>query len=231
MKLSTSLVALGFLAAVAVPVASAGPAFDWDPAYFWEPGATFDNSIPNSEMKIVGIISAFGPPFDFLNANDPTKDYTFYCEGLISQGTLTQGPPSTEFYTTNYTGGTITIYEGTPRDAVFTANPPNVDVPSTFTDGTVLLTGTFTSFYTQSNNFTAFQTGNAEGTINWTGGSLIDLTETGGQPCPGLFTGGTTWRTDVLIPGYLFRHDGKIDLNCPIPVEHTTWGGVKSLYR
>ena len=41
---------------------------------------------------------------------------------------------------------------------------------------------------------------------------------TGGEPCPGLFTGGLTWRPTggVLIPGYLFRHDGKIDLtrNC-----------------
>ena len=43
-----------------------------------------------------------------------------------------------------------------------------------------------------------------------------------GEPCPGLFTGGLTWRPtgDVLIPGYIFRHDGKIDLNCPVPAEN-----------
>jgi hypothetical protein len=54
----------------------------------------------------------------------------------------------------------------------------------------------------------------------------------GGVPCPGLFTGGMTWRPSVMIAGYLFRHDGKIDINCPTRVStRDSWGRIKSLYR
>ena len=213
-----------------VQTVTAGPMVDWDPAYFYEPGATFDNSIVNSEMNIVGIISAFGPPLAFLNANDPSKDYTFHVYGLISNGTATIGPPATEFYVTTYTGGTIEIYEGTPRDAVFDPGPPNVNVPSTFENGTLLLKGTVSGFYTQTNNFTAYMTGNAEGNITWTGGSLLSYVG-GDNPCPALFTGGVTWLPSVNIAGYLFRHDGKIDYECPTPNRPSTWGRMKALYR
>ena len=139
------------------------------------------------------------------------------------------GPPATEFYTTEYTGGFIELYEGTPRDAVFTPNPPNGDVPSTFINGTLILSGQFTSLSTQTNNFTQFKTGNMEGEIAWTGGTLLSRVNDGnGQPCPGLLTGGVTWEPSVVPAGYIFRHDGKIDLNCPVPVNVSTWGRIKS---
>lgn len=230
MRASWILLTAVLLSGAATMPASGGPMVDWDPAYFYELGATPSNSNPGSEMKIVGIISAFGPPLGFLNANDPTKDYTFYIYGLISNGTATIGPPATEFYITTYTGGTIEVYEGTPRDAVFDPNPPNVNVPSTFVNGTLLLSGIVSNFFTQTNNFTTFMTGNSEGNITWTGGSLIG--HVGGQsPCPALFTGGMTWLPSVNIAGYLFRHDGKIDHECPTPARSSTWGRMKSLYR
>jgi hypothetical protein len=137
-----------------------------------------------------------------------------------------------QFYTTNYSGGTFELYAGSPRNSSFAPNPENAIVPSTFTDGTLLLAGSFTSFYTQTNNFTAFQTGNMEGSIVWNGGSLLSRMNGGnGQPCPGLFTGGLTWNPSVLIPGYVFRHEGKIDLNCPTPSTPSTWGKVKAQYK
>src|ERR1051326_5946937 len=45
--------------------------------------------------------------------------------------------------------------------------------------------------------------------------------------------GGATWNTapGIGIPGYLFRHDGKIDLQCPVSAKPSTWGLVKQLYR
>lgn len=218
-----------FACALASP-SSGAPVIDWDPAYFFEPGSSPTNSTPGNEMKIVGTISAFGPPLDFLDATDPSKDYTFYVSGLISNGTATIGPPATEFYITTYSSGTIEIYEGTPRDAVFDPNPPNPNVPSTFINGTLLLSGTVSNFYTQTNNFTAFKTGNAEGDIQWTGGSLIAYVG-GDTPCTALFTGGITWLPSLLYPGYLFRHDGKIDDECPTPSRSSTWGRVKALYR
>jgi hypothetical protein len=209
--------------------AAASPLIDWDPAFFYEPGASFNSSTPGNEMKIVGIISAFGGALSFLDANDITKDYTFFIEDLISDGTATIGPIATQFYITTYTGGTIKVYEGTPRNAVFTPNPENGDVPSTFTDGTVLLSGTVTGFFTQTNNFTPNMTGNSEAHITWTGGTLLSYM--GGEDCPDLFTGGLTWLPSVNIPGYVFRHDGKIDDECPVPTRTSTWGRMKTLYR
>ncbi len=231
MRLWFSLLAAAFLAVTLPAAALAGASIDWDPIYTWEPGATATNSPSGGELRGVGIVSSFDAPFGDLNAGDPTTEYTIYIYGLISTGTVASGPPSTTFYTTNYTGGTIEIYQGSPRNATYDPNPPNANVPSTFTDGTLILWGQFTSFYTLTNNFTTYKTGQMEGNINWVGGTLFDRTfNSGGEPCPGLFTGGITWNPTVLIEGYIFRHDGKIDLNCPTPTESTTWGRIKSIY-
>lgn len=219
--------------ALGAPVtALAGPIIDWDPAYFYEVGATPNNSNLGGQLFIVGTISVFGPPLDFLNASDPTKDYTFYVYGLVSNGTVISSfPPYGNFFTTTYNGGTIEIYEGTPRDAVFDPFPPNANVPSTFTNGTLILSGTMTSFYWQSNDFTLLKTGNAEGHILWTGGAYFNKVSHNNLPCPSLFTGGLTWRPSVMVDGYVFRHQGKMDLDCPTQASPSTWGRVKTLYR
>lgn len=213
-------------------VAATGPAIDWDPAYTWEPLATPTNSVAGQQLRLVGTVSGFDFPFGDLNPSDPGREYTFVAYGLISQGTTVIGPPAFQIYTTLYTGGTFELYEDLSPDAVFAPNPPNAQVPSTFTDGTLLLSGQFTSFQTVSNNFTSFNVGNIEGNINWTGGTLVNrLSGPNGSPCPGLFTGGSTWYPAVMIPGYVFRHDGKIDLQCPVGTSRSTWGRIKTLYR
>lgn len=225
---------LALLACALAAPSHAGPVIDWDPAYFYttSPGVTATNAPLGSTLFIVGTVSVFGPPLQFLNASDPTKDYTFYVHGMTSLGTTpTAVPPLGTAYVTTYTSGVIELYEGTPRDAAFDPNPPNANVPGTFTNGTLLLSGTMTNFYVQTNDFSSFSTGNAEGNIAWTGGSLLPNVSPGGQPCPSLFTGGLSWHPGVLIPGYLFRHDGKIDLECPTPAKSSTWGRIKALYR
>jgi hypothetical protein len=232
MRLWVRFAAAALLALAATAPAHAGPVLDWDPAYFYAAGATPYNSPFGTQLYIVGTVSAFGPPLGFLNANDPTKDYTFYLYGLGSLGTSTTPIPTLgNAYLTNYDSGVIELYEGTPRDAAFDPNPPNANVPSTFTNGTLLLSGTITGFYTQTNDFSTYMTGNAEGSITWTGGSLFPIVSPGGHPCPSLFTGGVTWEPSALIEGYLFRHDGKIDLDCPTPARTGTWGRIKAIYR
>lgn len=234
MKIRNLMFTALVLGAIASAPAFAGPAIDWDPAYVYGPGAAVGLVTPGTELKGVGIVSLFDGPLGFLDANDPNKEYTFVFYGLIAQPTVQTGPPAFTFWTTNYSGGTLELYEGSPRNSVFTPNPPNADVPSTFNDGTLLLKGNFTSFYVQTNNFTLAKTGNMEGNISWNGGTLLPLLNGGnGEPCPGLFTGGITWSTEVGvgIPGYTFRHDGKIDLNCPVPAAPSTWGKLKAQYR
>jgi hypothetical protein len=34
-----------------------------------------------------------------------------------------------------------------------------------------------------------------------------------------------------MIDGFIFRHQGKLDLDCPTPARRSTWGRVKTLYR
>lgn len=232
----TNLGAALVLALSAGPAVAAGPMMDWDPAYFYFPngGATFDNQPNGTIMRCVGVISQFGPPLEFLNPSLTTTEYTFFAGDFTSTGTTTQANGSLEVYTTNYSGGTITLYADAAMNAVFAPNPENGQVPSTFTDGgnPPLLIGTFSNLKVVTNNFTAFQVGSIEGDITWTGGSLIGLI--GGEtPCPGLFTGGATWNTapNIGIPGYMFRHDGKVDLQCPTPAQKSTWGKLKSMYR
>ena len=234
MKIRNLMCTALLMGAFASAPALAGPMIDWDPAYVYGPGAAVGVVPPGSELRGVGIVSLFDGPLGFLDANDPNKEYTFIFRGLISQPTLVQGIPAIQFYTTNYNGGIFELYEGTPRNSSFAPNPENAIVPSTFQDGTLLLSGVFTSFYVQTNNFTQSQSGNMEGNILWNGGSLLPILNGGsGQACPGLFTGGITWNTapGVGIPGYAFRHDGKIDLNCPTPSSSKTWGQIKSKYR
>jgi hypothetical protein len=232
MKIRNLMFSALMLGAVATAPAFAGPIIDWDPAFVYGPGAAVGVVTPGAELRGVGIVSMFDAPLGFLDANDPNKEYTFIFRQLIAQPTVTSGIPAYTFWTTNYNGGIIELYEGSPRNSSFAPFPENAIVPSTYQDGTLLLSGVFTSFYVQTNNFTAFQTGNMEGNILWTGGSLLSTLNGGnGQPCPGLFTGGITWNTNVLIPGYVFRHDGKIDLNCPVPAAPSTWGKLKAQYR
>ena len=220
----------GFLAA-AVP-AAAGPFIDWDPMFVYGPGASTTLATPGAELKGVGLVSNFAAPLQDLDPNDPTTEYTFVIFGLIADPTVVSGVPATQFYTTNYTGGRFELYAGSPRNSSFAPNPENAIVPSTFKDGTLLLGGNFTSFYTQTNNFTAFKTGNMEGSILWDSGTLLSRMNGGNnQPCPGLFTGGLTWNPAVLVQGYVFRHEGKIDMNCPTPSAPSTWGKVKAQYR
>lgn len=229
-----TMCAVLLLAGAVTPARAVGPIFDWDPAYFYvDPPspATPTNQPVGTILKAVGTISAFGAPLEFLNATMPATEYTFVIDGLTSAGTTTVGPPATEIYTTFYSGGTFNLYQDPSPDAVFAPNPPNALVPGSFQDGGLILTGHFTGLVVTTNNFTAFQVGNIEGNIIWDSGALLAYFD--GEACPGLFVGGATWRTTpgVGIPGYLFRHDGKIDLQCPTPAAKSTWGRLKSLYR
>jgi hypothetical protein len=224
--------------------AGAAPLIDWDPAFYYHSQPSGPHGVPaGGNAFVVGEISVFGGALSVLNPNIALgTEYTFYMAGMSTTvGTTTTNIPTIgEVYTTIYdVPGTIEVWEDAPANigftpANFTPNPPNGDVPSKFTDGTLILSGTVNNFYWQSNNFTLFMSGISEADITWTGGTLLDLLRPpgGGDPCTSLYTGGITWLPSLLIDGYLFRHDGKIDLECPTGTARTsTWGRLKSLYR
>jgi hypothetical protein len=228
----TNLGAALLLALPAGQALAVGPMMDWDPAYFYFPapqpvGLSPANQPAGAIMRCVGQISLFGPPLDFLNANLATKEVHVLHRGFHVARHHDRREREPRGLHHELQRWHVHLYEDAARNSVFAPNPENGQVPSTFTDGSApLLIGNFTGLTVTTNNFTQFKVGSIEGNIQWTGGTLIgELTGGGNEPCPGLFTGGATWNTapNIGIPGYMFRHDGKLDLQCPTAARKSTW--------
>ena len=122
---------------VAVPVsafAQTGTVIDWGPdSYAWETNynSATHLSAPGSQLSAVGVINGFLGPLSAFNPNTPGTEYTYYLSGLFTvAGTTVTAGPTLSVYKTVYSGGTIVIYQGSPRNAAFGTNPPGViDVP------------------------------------------------------------------------------------------------------
>lgn len=118
-----------------------------------------------------------------------------------------------------YSGGTIQIIEDDATLADFADQ-------SSFTDGTVILEGTFTQFVRV--DFGTIQSGS--GTVDWTGGSRIDEI----APADRLgwaFVVSISNRSSVLEPGYDENWNGKVEPGDPIvDADVRTWGQIKRNY-
>lgn len=212
-----------------------GVLLDWDQGFAYETSytpATF-TSAAGSQLEMVGRLVALCGPLSGLDANDPVKEYTIYLTGLTSNGTTK--PTATRWLTT-YNGGQFFVYEGSPKDtpdpASMPASPPNATVPSTFTNGTLILSGTLSNFRTQivllSGNYSSSMGAN----FVVTGGTLAGAFVGSGN---GLVTG--TWCPNgsggglcPLPAGYSDVSNGKFDV--PVtPANGSTWGAIKALYR
>lgn len=220
----SALLAAGVFATASL--AATNPVIDWSgpESAAYEPNFVAPhNSVAGNELTIVGKIQLFQAPLNGFDAGDPTREYTFVFDDLISQGTVDLGP----IRRTNYTGGRWRVFEDLTPDRNFGTNPPNATSPSTFEDGGLILEGTFTGFYTVSNE-TGFS-GNYNADIVATGGSALNLLAADGSLCGYLI--GVWNRTAGSFPtGYIRSCDGKFDFfGCPVPVENSTWSRVKSL--
>lgn len=146
-------------------------------------------------------------PLDFAG-----HEYTIAVTGLVQ---LTDGTVS------QFAGGAVAIYE----DAATTANYAD---PSTFTDGTAILTGSLGSF--QRTMFTG-TLGSGVGSVDWTGGTLLDLLAPAdrlGWP----FLTAISRATLQVQPGYSERWDGKVEPQQDVvPTAAQSWSGVKAGYR
>lgn len=226
MKRMTTLVFLGLLTVPFAPGSATAQTllfdfvgFDYEspnpnPAAFGEPGSGYFG---------VGFVPGLFLP---LVADTASNEYTYLFSNLtpVSQSTIGS------YVVINYSAGTLSIYEdakagGTP--AAFVANPPNPDVPSDFTDGTLFLTGTLSGFQIVMN--TANGSGSFEGAYQITGGSQFAIIPPDQQT--GWTFAGATSNALNIPPGYEHQVDGQTFVNEPTPVRQSSWGGLKVRYR
>lgn len=115
-----------------------------------------------------------------------------------------------------YSGGTIQLIEDDATLADF-------GDPTSFTDGTVILEGSFDQFV--RTDFGFLQSGS--GTVNWTGGSRVDEI----APADRLgwaFVVSISNRSTVTEPGFDENWNGKVEPSDPIVSDDArTWGQIK----
>ncbi len=217
-------------AAVAVPAAVqaaiTNPVIDFGVSYAKEDSraANDKTSTAGDTLTIVGKVANFQDPFADLDAHSTTLEYTYVMTGLVSGGSYTDGP----YYNTDYSGGTLRIYEDPSMDADF----GNM---ATFSNGTLILEATFTSFQTAVIQFPTCD-GTQNGGFQFTGGTLFSRVSEGGIGYTGIDTGAfavcsTTPPSAQVAQGYFGESDTKLDVNPPTPVEKSSWGGIKTRYE
>ena len=182
---------------------------------------TLENQPVGTHVNAVGVISRAESPLDYLQPQDPTREYTIYFSGLVSLGTTTTGSPGARTYSTAYSGGTIEIYEDLTPDHEFSMFPPNATVPSTFVDGVLMVQGGVWILRVVTNDFSSSQVDGASGDL-WFEGLRNCLTEIAGT---------LNWGPDAIAPGYLLGDDGGIPMDCADPAGSTTWGRIKANYH
>ena len=227
------LMATGVFASIAGAQCGTGPSIILNTATFGIEGPTAVTppyvSTAGNQLIMVGLVQSFCAPFADLNASDPGTEYTLVVTGLISGGTT---HPIPNLYATSYTGGTFTIYQGSPRNAPTSAAAAPAatypTVPSEYTDGgaIAILSGTLSGFnVTMQTNGAGGYAANA----TFTGGTLYSRVAGTG---PVIMQGAMCAVSGCLPPagGYSAQFDGKFDT--PVtPNLKSTWGTLKLLYR
>ena len=226
MKRIGTRVLLGVLLCVATPCVAGAQAllfdylgFDYEspnpnPAQFGEVGSGY--------VGLGTVPGLFAP----LVGDQTNNEYTIVMNGLTPTGIMVIGP----YRIINYSVGSLKIYEdsrtsGTVAD--YGTFPPSAVAPASFTDGTLFLDGTLTSFQFVLN--TSNGTGSFEAQFDVTGGSQLGnfpLNQRHGWT----FSGATANALNIPA-GYAHQIDGQTFLDEPVPVHSVSWGRVKSLYR
>jgi len=192
-------------------------------------------------FTVPGSFAADPPNFDFLGhvASVPTQpggtlqllsvinnngviptpiplDFTSTEHTLVIEATLLSQSGNVQLYSP----GTVRLYSDSgPATAHDFANP------STFSDGTLILSGSFSGNLTRQLFTTSL--GSTVGNISWSGGSRLGEL---GSNTSGWALGGGLSRGATLPSGYVETWDGKID-QATVAVNTSTWGAMKQLYR
>jgi len=208
---------------VSIGVAHADVAIIDYQGYAWETGG-FPPSNMGDVFNVVGVVDALDPIFGI---NLLVEEVTFYVTNLASGGQVDIGGGVLSI---SYTGGTIDLYRDPSMDHDYGVSPPNGTAPSTFTNGSLLLGGTFDTFFLFYDPAT--QTGAYEGTVTFTTGSGLGALSQ--LQAPGYTFGG------ILSPsaaggnvpaGYDLQADGTLEIRYEIGVEEKSWSTIKEMYR
>ena len=183
----------------------------------WENGG-----IPPSNAGDVFKITAIADFIDPIFGVDlATEEVTLYLYDLVSTGEVDIGGGARVIA---YTGGNIDVFADPLMNHVWGINPPNPE-QATFTNGTLLFRGAFTSFTLTLNTSGA---GVYEGTLDGVGGAALATLCTN---CAYSFAGSFTRATGAQIPeGYDLQVDGLLDVDSAVTAETTGWGALKALY-
>jgi len=180
---------------------------------------------PEAVGTVVTLVATLDPPvgFDYpITVDFVTNEYTFYIQTSIQS--IIPGPFTTTY---GYANAGFSIYEDPSKNSDYGVNPPNGTSPSTFQDGSVILSGTLSNITRLDYNM-GFPEPTVVADCTFTGGSRLgeliqgnNWTIHGGistNPLMGIPTGyGQSWSTKIIFSG-------------PLPVENSTWGNIKALY-
>lgn len=214
------LLLLALSLAIAATPAVAGQILLMDYTGFgWEDGG-LPQSAPGDVLQITAVAQSYDPMF---NVSPGTQEVTIYIYNLVSTGEIDFGTETV----VAYAGGNIEVYEDTILDHDWGTFPPNPQT-STFTNGTLLLEGTFTDFVLVITNATG--AGVYEGNIDGVGGTSAAICD-GLADCAYTF-GGAFLREIAQVPdGYDLQIDGTLEVDAAVPATPTSFGAVKALFN
>lgn len=191
--------------------------------YAWETGGV-PPSLPGDVLSIVGVVDNLDPRFGI---NLLVDEVTLSVANLTSTGQVDIGGG---ILSIAYVGGSIDLYQDPSQDHDYGTNPPNATAPSTFTNGTLFLGGTFTSFFLYFDPSTG--SGAYEGNVVFNAGSgLAALNQLNANG----YTFGGVLNTNASggnVPqGYDLQADGTIEVEVRVGVEQKSWSTIKDMYR
>ena len=202
-KTTLTLLLLGHLAFAAS--ASAAQMFDFDAQAIIPAGG---GSAAVVYGRIVNGAAVATPlPLDFAN-----YEYTIVVTGLVRD---------TVGATSQFSGGLVTIYQDAATAAAWAT-------PSSFSDGTAILSGTLGTFQRTMLTSTL---GNGAGAVDWTGGTMLNLlapADQAGWP----FLTSVSRAASQVQPGYSERWDGKVEPQEEVvSTEQQSWSELKAAFR
>jgi hypothetical protein len=202
-KTTIMLLLLGLTAFAAT--ASAVQMFDFD-AQAVMPAGT--GSAATVYGRIVNGAAVATPlPLDFAQ-----YEYTIVVTGLIQDTTGA---------TSLFSGGVVAIYQDDATTAVWAT-------PSTFSDGTVVLSGTLAAF--QRTMLTA-TLGSGAGLVDWTGGTMLNQLAPADQTGWPFLTA-VSRAVSQVQPGFSERWDGKVEPREEVvSSEQRSWSELKAAFR